>query len=209
MLGYSVLKYIEKASRLYNLAVRGNSEIYGVEEKFRISMSIHFRRGKEANRLACKPDVTRFRLGQSDKATCDEKKERALKKKLYVRTFVASVAYRPKEITTKRRLESHRVKNTSRDVGKFEVSEGREKYEREKREKYMETPPSTFARRNKLDANHETLEFQMQRFRGMLVVQITLFIRLIHTSLIKEDQLESTDNYICVKFVEANIVADR
>ena len=81
MLGYSVLKYIEKASRLYNLTVRGNSKIYGVEEKLRISMSIHFRRGKEANRLACKPDVTRFRLGQSDKATCDEKKERALKKK--------------------------------------------------------------------------------------------------------------------------------
>ena len=210
MLGYSVLKYIEKASRLYNLTVRGNSKIYGVEEKLRISMSIHFRRGKEANRLACKPDVTRFRLGQSDKATCDEKKERALKKKkIYVRTFVASVAYRPEEITIKRHLESHRVKNTSRDVGKFEVSEGRERYEREKREKYMETPPSTFARRNKLDANHETLEFQMQRFRGMLVVQITLFIRLIHTSLITEDQLESTGNYICVKFVEANIVADR
>lgn len=82
MLGYGVLKYIEKASRLYNLAVRGNSKIYGVEEHFRISMSIHFRRGKEANRLACKPDVTRFRLGQSDKATCDEKKERALKKKI-------------------------------------------------------------------------------------------------------------------------------
>lgn len=203
------MKYIEKASRLYNLAVRGYSEIYGVEEKFQISMSIHFRRGKEANRLACKPDVTRFRLGQSDKATFDEKKERALKKKMYVQTFVASVAYRPKEITIKRRLESHRVKNTSRDVGKFEVSEGREKYEREKRGKYMETPPSTFARRNKLDANHETLEFQMQRFRGMLVVQITLFIRLIHTSLITEDQLESIDNYICVKFVEANVVADR
>lgn len=81
MLRYSVLKYIEKASRLNNLAVRGNSEIYRVEEKLRISMSIHFRRGKEANRLACKPDVMRFRLGQSDKATCDEKKKRTLKKK--------------------------------------------------------------------------------------------------------------------------------
>lgn len=67
----------------------------------------------------------------------------------------------------------------------------------------------TTAPRNKLDANHETLEFQMQRFRGMLVVQITLFIRLMHTPLITENQLESTDNYICVKFMEANIVVDR
>lgn len=207
MLRYSVLKYIEKASRLYNLAVRGNSEIYRVEEKLRISMSIHFRRGKEANRLACKPDVMRFRLGQSDKATCDEKKKRTHKKK-----NVCGNIRRVRCIPARRNYDQTAFRKPSREkyvAWRGQIwSIGREgKVWKRKKRKIYGNP--TTAPRNKLDANHETLEFQMQRFRGMLVVQITLFIRLMHTPLITENQLESTDNYICVKFMEANIVVDR
>ena len=64
-------------------------------------------------------------------------------------------------------------------MGKFEISKGRGKCQKEKIYIYIyiwvcacvcarvETPPSTPACRNKLDANHEILKLQTQRIRGM------------------------------------------
>lgn len=100
---------------------------------------IHFRREKEANRIACTSDMTRFRLGQSDnmRYAYEERNEQRGKKEEEGRknASLRRVRCTPQleGIKIKRRLESHRVKNTSRDVGKFEISKRRRKYQTEKK----------------------------------------------------------------------------
>ena len=55
---------------------------------------IHFRREKEANRIACTSDMTRFRLGQSDNMRYayekrNQQRKKKKKEKMHVRAFVA------------------------------------------------------------------------------------------------------------------------